>query len=494
VTLKPTSRDALELLHRGAVALNRVQNKGMLVDVPYLEHQRRVLERRLRLAEERFLASEVGRRWRKRYGKDMTLGSDPQLAQVLYREMGYEPTKQTAKGNASTSRDALEETDAPGIRELIEWRVLDKTLGTYVLGILREQVGGVLRPFYHLGAGRDDGDTGGARSYRGSSSNPNAQNFPVRDPVQGKLVREAFLPWPGQRILEADYSGLEVHVGACVHQDPNMVTYLEGKGDMHRDAGEDLFGIPPDDPYWKTKEGKEVRFYCKNGWVFPQFYGSFWGQCAPNLWRAIDKHSLKGPGGKPLKEHLKDRMKVRNYDAFEARVKKAEDVLWKERFKVYSKWKEETCRRFDRDGYVELVTGFRCLGPMNRKQVCNYPIQGPSFHCLLWTVIELDEEIQRRDWLTAIIGQIHDSDVNSSEPSETDPFVDALVRIGTRDIRRAWPWIAIPLKVEVEAGEVDGSWHGKSEVREIDCGCRHKYARKRKEGWECLTCGATVLF
>ena len=494
MTIQPTTKDAYDLLHQGALVLTRASRKGIPIDVPYLKHQVRRLERQKKQAEEAFRASTVGQAWVKRYGEAMNPDSDPQLGKVLFGDLGYSPTAYTGKkdkdGNdrPSVTRAALEATNAPGLGDLIKYRKLDKTLGTYVLGLLKEQVDGVLHPFFMLGAGRGDGNSGGAQTFRSSSASPNFQNIPVRDPDQGRTVREAFYPWPGQRILEADYSGAEVRVGACVHQDPSMISYLMGKGDMHRDAGDDLFGITPDDPFWKTKNGKDVRFYCKNGWTFPQFYGSYWGQCAPNLWRAIEQNDLKGPEEKPLQEWLKDRLKIRSYKAFESRTKKAESILWDERFKVYSKWKNKTCDFLIQHGYVELVTGFRCWGPMDRKQASNFPIQGPAFHCLLWSLIHIDELARKEEWKTAIIGQIHDSDVNSLEPTEADHVIATITRISTKTILDAWKWLIIPMEIEMEAGAVDGSWHGKSLVVSHSCTQKHHWARKDGKELECLTC------
>ena len=479
--VQPTTRDAYDLIHRGMLTLNRVQRTGMRVDVPYLKHQVRVLDRKKEQAELRFRDTEVGKLWKRKYGSEMKLGSDPQLGQVLFKEMGLEAPKETEKGNASVTRSALEELEVPELDVLIEWRKIDKTLGTYVLGILKEQNEGVLQPFFHLGQ---------VITYRGSSSNFNFQNLPVRDVEQGQAVRTAIIPWEGQRILEADYGGLEVRIAACYHEDPVMLKYLTGQGDMHRDAACDLFGLKPDEV------AKEVRFYAKNGWVFPQFYGSYFAQCAPNLWRFIDQHKLATVSGVPLKEHMRQSLKVRSFDDFLKHTQGCEDVMWNQRFTVYRDWKKRWIRGYEKTGHIELKTGFRCQGTMAKNDVINYPVQGAAFHCLLWSLIELDAKIRKEKWRTKIIGQIHDSDVNSSQPEETDAFLDALFRISTKDIRQAWPWIIVPLEVEVEATPIDRSWYEKTPVKEIECPKGHKYGRQKskkdKDVFECLTCSSDI--
>lgn len=474
VTVQPTTREAYDLLHQGTLALSEIRRGGMRIDVPYLRAQIRVLERKKAQAEAAFRETELGRTWARVSGAEMALNNNRQLSHVLYKEMGLKTEKKTAKGKQSTTRGTLEELDVPGMPQLIEWRKLDKTLGTYVLGILKEQTDGVLRPFFHLYT---------VVTYRSSSSNFNFQNLPVRDLEQGRTVRQAILPWPGERLGEGDYGGLEVRIGACYHEDPVMLSYLNGHGDMHRDSACDLYLLDPEEV------AKEVRFHAKNGWTFPQFYGSYWGQCAPNLWAVIDRFDLKTKSGVPLKEHLASKG-ITSYAKFEAHVKKCEDVLW-DRFAVYARWKKRWIRKYEERGHFELKTGFRCQGSLARNDVTNYPVQGAAFHCLLWSLIQLHRRIKEEGWRTRIIGQIHDSMVFSFPPEEADPVFDAFFQISERDIRTAWPWIITPLEVEAEAGPVDGSWYEKKGVLREDT-CRegsHIYRRKTKEGSECLTCG-----
>ena len=470
---QPNTRDAYDLLHRGAVALNRIQADGMRVDVAYLQHQARLLKRKQARAEETFYTTELGRRLRQRYGVNANIGSDQQLSHLLFKGMGLTPTKTTAKGGASVTRDALEGLDVPGIPELIEWRKLDKTLGTYILGLLKEQAGGVLRPFFHLGQ---------ARTFRSSSSSFNFQNIPARDPEQGRTVRQAILPWPGARILEADYGGLEVRIAACYHQDPTMLEYLTGKGDMHRDMAGLLFRLGP------KQVTKDVRFHVKNGWVFAEFYGSWYRPCAETLWARIDQFQLQTADSVPLKVHLK-KEGIKNYSAFEKHCQGVEDEMWNRRFPVYRDWRFEQVERYERDGYVELKTGFRCYGPMARNDIINYPVQGAAFHCLLWSLTRLDEIRRAEGWKTRMMGQIHDSIVTSLVPEETDHVLNTLFRVSQHEVREAWPWIVVPLEVEAEAAGVDESWHEKTGVVKQEGSCHSYWRKKGKAHLECLTCG-----
>jgi DNA polymerase I-like protein with 3'-5' exonuclease and polymerase domains len=61
-------------------------------------------------------------------------------------------------------------------------------------------------------------------------------------------------------------------------------------------------------------------------------------------------------------------------------------------------------------------------------------------------------------WNTKIIGQIHDSLFLDVPPNEFDYVIDTIHRITTKRIPNEWPWIIVPLNIDFEASEIDGSW------------------------------------
>ncbi|NIS13857.1 MAG: hypothetical protein GWN12_18860, partial [Thermoplasmata archaeon] len=83
------------------------------------------------------------------------------------------------------------------------------------------------------------------RTFRSSSDSFNFQNIPIRDLELARLIRQAIIARSGHRLVEIDYSGVEVHVAACYHQDPTMLEYLEDKSkDLHRDMAMEIFKLP----------------------------------------------------------------------------------------------------------------------------------------------------------------------------------------------------------------------------------------------------------
>jgi len=112
----------------------------------------------------------------------------------------------------------------------------------------------------------------------------------------------------------------------------------------------------------------------------------------------------------------------------------------------------------ERNGYIDLQTGFRCYAPISYMQSSNLPIQGVAFHCLLWTLIRIEPLIAALGGRSKIIGQIHDAIVMDVHPDD-ESAIDAIVKEwGTEKIREEWEWIIVPLQIEKERSAVDGNW------------------------------------
>src|SRR5690606_22002170 len=121
-----------------------------------------------------------------------------------------------------------------------------------------------------------------------------------RDEDTSELIRRSIIPRKGHVLVELDYSGIEVRISCCYHKDDNLISYVKDPSkDMHRDTGGDIFMCKQD------QISKEMRFVAKNSFVFAEFYGSVYQQCAPNIWGEIERRDLKLEDGTPIKEHLK---------------------------------------------------------------------------------------------------------------------------------------------------------------------------------------------
>jgi DNA polymerase I len=183
------------------------------------------------------------------------LNSPKQLGDVLFNKMNLPKPMKYGKGKViSTAQDVLEELAEhhPVAALVIEHRQLAKLRSTYLdsLPHLVDAEGRVHTTFNQVGTA-----TG-----RLSSTNPNLQNIPVRTAL-GREIRAAFIPAPGNLLMSADYSQIELRLMAHFSQDPLLLdAYRTGK-DIHTLTASEVFGIPVDKLDKETRNrAKAVNF------------------------------------------------------------------------------------------------------------------------------------------------------------------------------------------------------------------------------------------
>jgi len=256
-------------------------------------------------------------------------------------------------------------------------------------------------------------------------------------------------------------SGIEVCIACCYTKDPVLVAYInDPASDMHRDLATELFGLT------NNQVTKDLRFYAKNGFVFPEFYGSYYEACAASLWETCA--GLETTDGVKIREHLRSvgiTGKRRNsYSEFESHVKDVETAFW-EKFGVFKEWQEAMIDFYHRRGYVELFHGHRRGGFLRKNEIINTPFQGTAFHCLLWSLNRLNALRKFEQWRTKIVGQIHDSGLYDQFPSEQQHVVDTTHRVACKEIREYHDWLIVPLSISFEVTPIDGSWYDKEDLQ-----------------------------
>lgn len=442
----PAIPEAYQLLHEGALAFSAIEAAGMRIDVGYLDRTIAETEQRIASIEARLKEMDEYKLQRRRFGSDTNLTSRDQLATVLFDDMGLPCEKKTRTGRPQLDEDALLKTGLSYAKGFLKLEKLNKLLGTYLRGVRREvEDDGFMHPSFNLHT---------VQTYRGSGSDPNFQNIPIRDKEIGKLIRTAFIPSSDDHVLvEIDFSGHEVRVACNLSKDPKLI-YDTLHGDMHRDMAAECFLLEQD------QVSKPIRGAAKGGFVFAEFYGDWYKQVAANMWGSI---GLQTVSGTMLEDHLNALGIVELGDCdpraksvegtFEDHIRRVEDRFWNERFCVYRDWRTMRVKQYRSKGWFDLPTGFVCSGVYSKNQVLNYPIQGAAFHCLLWVLIQAVKEMKRRKMRSRIVGQIHDSAVADVYRAELDDYVELITRLATVEIQKAWPWIEVPLAVDVDVAE-----------------------------------------
>ncbi len=434
---------AYRLMHEGTLAFADMENNGIKIDVPYYKRQKKMIKEQISLLVLELDRTEEVKTWRKVYKEKFNIDSNDQLKKILFNHLKIEPPTLTAKGNPSVNAETLHLIDSPITKPLIMLRQLKKMSSTYIKNILKESVKGFLHPVFNLHI---------PTTYRSSSDSPNFQNLPIRDPFMGKIIRQGFIPREGGMIGGLDYSGIELSMAGCNSRDPVLIDNFTT---IHKTQAAKCYALP------EEQVTKDVRYVGKNNFVFPELYGSWYEQCASNMMTSINSMKLKTKDGVGLKKHLKSK-KLGNIKVFTKHIKQVEKEFW-ETYHVHHEWKEKWMSDYYKKGYIEILTGFRCGGVITKNQLLNYSNQGVAFHCLLWSIIQMNKWLKKHKMKSKIIGQIHDDMVMDIDKKEQDDVLSKAKEIMCVDIKKAWKWIITPLEVEGEFS--DKNWFEKKGVK-----------------------------
>nr|WP_317893474.1 DNA polymerase I [uncultured Sphingomonas sp.] len=175
-------------------------------------------------------------------GGPFTIGSPKQLGDVLFDRLGLKGGRKGKSGVYSTDVNEMErlaaDKDQPQGAEIagkvLEWRQLTKLKNTYT-DALQAQINpatGRVHTSYSLT---------GAQTGRLSSTDPNLQNIPIRTET-GRQIRDAFVAEPGNVILAADYSQIELRLAAHIADVPQLREAFERGDDIHSLTATELFG------------------------------------------------------------------------------------------------------------------------------------------------------------------------------------------------------------------------------------------------------------
>ncbi len=180
-------------------------------------------------------------------GEEFTLGSPKQLEEILFGKLGL-PRKRRGKTGYSTDARVLQAIrgEHPVIAKIERWRELTKLAQTYLdaLPALIADDGRIHTTFNQTAA-----TTG-----RLSSNNPNLQNIPIRTPL-GREIRACFVAEPGNLLVSADYSQVELRLLAHIAREDVLKEIFRRGEDVHTATACRVFGVTPEqiDPAMRSK-------------------------------------------------------------------------------------------------------------------------------------------------------------------------------------------------------------------------------------------------
>lgn len=212
-----------------------MEHAGIYLDVEQLQAKSVELKEKIK-----HLQGEIYRH----AGREFNINSPKQLAEILFDELSL-----TAK-KRSTAADILASIDHPIIKEILDYRTLEKLRSTYV-DTLPTQVNPKTHRI-HCTYLQTVAATG-----RLACRDPNLQNIPVRT-VEGRKIREAFLPEKADHsFLGADYSQIELRLLAHFSEDPILLSAFRNHEDVHAITASHMMNVPLE------KVTPEMRYQAK---------------------------------------------------------------------------------------------------------------------------------------------------------------------------------------------------------------------------------------
>ena len=187
-------------------------------------------------------------------GEEFNINSPKQLGVILFEKLELPVIKKTKTGY-STNADVLEKLRDKHeiIDKITEYRQIVKLNSTYVEGLTNiiNHISGRI----HSSFNQTITTTG-----RISSTEPNLQNIPVKTEM-GREIRKVFIADGDCKLVDADYSQVELRVLAHMSGDEHMIEAFQNHIDIHSKTASQIFNVSVDEVDSKQRsEAKAINF------------------------------------------------------------------------------------------------------------------------------------------------------------------------------------------------------------------------------------------
>ena len=356
-------------------------------------------------------------------GYTFNVGSTQQLAAFLYDHLGLAAGRRTKTGR-STDADSLESlrTEHPIVDVVLEWRQLTKLKSTYVdaLPLLCAADNRVHTSFNQAVAA-----TG-----RLSSADPNLQNVPVRT-SWGQRIRHAFIADPGQVLVSADYSQIELRVLAHATREEELIASFARGEDIHRRTAAEVYDVPPEEV---TPDQRRIAKVVNFGVVY-----------------GLSDFGLARDTGMDVE--IAHEFITKYFDSFPAVTQ------YLERTHMHARewgWVETFLGR--RRHLPDIRAANRQLRGAAERMAVNMPIQGAAADIMKLAMIRCDTALREAGVRSRLLLQVHDELVLETPEDELERVVPLL-----REAMSGAAELVVPLVVDVKVGQ---NWQAMKPLRE----------------------------
>jgi DNA polymerase-1 len=347
-------------------------------------------------------------------------GSPKQLGDILFGKMGLPGGTRTKTGQWSTGARVLDELAELGHAlptKILEWRQVTKLKSTYT-----DALPGYINPTtrrVHTNYALAATPTG-----RLSSSEPNLQNIPIRT-EEGRKIRRAFVATPGNKLVSADYSQIELRLLAEIADIAQLKQAFTDHLDIHAMTASEMFGVPVKGmPAEVRRRAKAINF------------GIIYGISAFGL---------------------ANQLAIAREEAA-AYIKK-----YFERFPGIRDYMEETKAFAKKNGYVLTLFGRKCHYPdiahsnpsvraFNERASINARLQGSAADIIRRAMIRMEPALAKKKLSAQMLLQVHDElvfEVVENEVAKTLPVIQQVME------QAPTPAVALKVPLAVDAHAAD---------------------------------------
>ena len=384
--------------------LQKMERIGIKIDTAYLKRLDKELSEDLQKIEREIYALA---------GEEFNIASPKQIGQILFEKMGLKG-KHNSSGSYNTSAEVLEKLAEENelAAKILEWRGFAKLKSTYTTSLLELKD---KNDVVHTTFAQTVVNTG-----RLASSNPNLQNIPNHSDV-GRKIRACFVAREGYKLIDADYSQMELRLLAEVADVKALKEAFENGIDIHTSTAAKVFGIAYD------KVDKEHRSRAK-----AINFGIVYGISQYGLAKQIN---------------VKNEQAKQYIDSYFAVMPEVKAYM------------EKTKNFAHQNGYVETPFGRKCsifginsenkaIAAMAERAAINAPIQGGAADLVKLAMQRVNHALQNSGMEAKILLQVHDELVIEAKEQDASKVAE-IVRQTMENI----PELKIKMPVDAQISD-----------------------------------------
>ncbi|MFA5720473.1 MAG: DNA polymerase I [Acholeplasmataceae bacterium] len=384
--------------------LAKMEYEGIMVDKDILKSLKKDYKKKITDLEQRIYQLAL---------KEFNINSPKQLGEVLFVDLGLEPSKKTKGKSYSTNIDVLNSLidEHPIIREIIDYRSVSKLYSTYIEGIenaLFED--GKVHTIYNQAL---------TVTGRLSSLEPNLQNIPVKT-EEGRQIRKLFTT--NHYLMSADYSQIELRVLAHMSQCENLINDFNKGLDIHSETAKKVFN--------SMKVSSEERRKAK-----AVNFGIIYGIGAFSL--SEDIHSTRAEAQAFIDKYFSVYPEI--------------DLFMKQQIE-HAKTHGFVKTIMNRRRYInELKSPIYTIREFGKRTSMNAPIQGSAADILKKAMVDLDHYLTKNNLKSKLLLTVHDELILEVVEEELEIMKTSLKEIMSKTVS-----LSVKLETDLSVGK---SWY-----------------------------------